>query len=282
MRLYQRLAVERDFYGFLAADYLQQSYHMTHRPIEFEKVQLDELAKLPAVARLHEFYVLGRELEARRQVYTLKENLSTYQLKLLAILTHQWGWHSQTISILGKAKYWDALNLRFPVIYDQAILKASKDHNLDSSWLFGIARQESAFDPHARSPVGATGLMQLMPKTSRFIARIINKPLKKSSELLNPNRNIQLGSAYLRRMYDQNQLNPTLATAAYNAGPHRVARWLPKKELAADIWIENIPFKETRDYTQKVFSYAAIFDYQRKQAITPLSKRMPIVKPKKR
>jgi soluble lytic murein transglycosylase len=122
--------------------------------------------------------------------------------------------------------------------------------------------------------------MQLMPATGKSIANRIKQPLKNLDELINPARNIQLGSAYLRHVYDNNQENPVLATASYNAGPHRIARWLPKQTLPADIWIENIPFNETRKYTSNVISYAAIFDYQRKRTITPLSKRMPAIKPK--
>lgn len=279
-KTYQTLTMERDFYSFLAADQLQLPYKMNHNPIQFTPEELAIFSQRPAVLRLNEFYTLNMGLEARRQAYALNRKLSKKELQLLATLTHQWGWHNQTISLLGRAKYWDALDLRFPIVYDTAILKAGKINGIDPSWLFGITRQESAFNPKARSHVGATGLMQLMPNTGRLIARLINKPLKRQSELLNPDRNIQLGSAYLRRMYDKNQQNPVLATASYNAGPHRVARWLPKKELAADIWIENIPYKETRRYTRSVLSYTAIFDYQRKQTIIPLSKRMPAVKPK--
>lgn len=278
--IYQTLIMDRDFYSFLAADQLQQPYQMNHNPIPFKASELEEMSQRPAVRRLTEFYALNMGLESRRQAYALKSTLSPYELQLLATLTHQWGWHNQTIALLGRAKYWDALALRFPIVYDTAILKASKKNGLDPSWLFGIARQESAFNPSARSHVGATGLMQLMPKTGKLIARLINQPMKKTSELLNPDRNIQLGSAYLRRMYDQNQHNPVLATASYNAGPHRIKRWIPTQNLPADIWIENIPFKETRHYTQSVLSYAAIFDYQRKQTIKPLADRMPEVKAK--
>lgn len=278
---FQNIINQRDYYSFLAADQLGQSYQMNHRPIVFEQTEFDTFSQLPAVARLREFYTLDMQLEARRQAYYLKQSMSPRELQLLATLTHQWQWHNQTIALLGKAQYWDALDLRFPVLFDTAILKASKTNGVDPSWLFGITRQESAFNPHARSPVGASGLMQLMPKTATQIAKLINQPLKSQSELLNPDRNIQLGSAYLRRMYDQNQQNPVLATASYNAGPHRVSRWLPEKALPADIWIENIPYNETRGYAASVLSYAAIFDYQRKQPITPLSNRMPAVEPKK-
>ena len=277
---FQNIISQRDYYSFLAADQLGQPYQMNHRPIVFEQTEFKTFSQLPAVARLREFYMMDMQLEARRQAYYLKLSMSPRELQLLATLTHQWQWHNQTIALLGKAQYWDALDLRFPILYDTAILKASKKNGVDPSWLFGITRQESAFNPHARSPVGASGLMQLMPKTATQIAKLINQPLKSQSELLNPDRNIQLGSAYLRRMYDKNQRNPVLATASYNAGPHRISRWLPEKALPADIWIENIPYNETRGYATSVLSYAAIFDYQRKQAITPLSDRMPTVKPK--
>ena len=281
MKTYQTLVSKRDFYGFLAADQLQQPYQMNHNPIYYEQTEIDLFLQRPAVARLKEFFTLDMNLAARRQAYALKQQLSPRHLQLLATLTHKWQWHNQTIALLGKAKYWDALDLRFALVYNNPILLAANKNDMDPSWLLAVARQESAFNSNARSHVGATGLMQLMPETAKQIARLINKPLKSISELLIPERNIQLGSAYLRRMYDKNKQNPVLATASYNAGPHRVARWLPEKTLPADIWIENIPFTETRRYTQTVLSYTAIFDYQRKQAITPLSTRMPAVQAKK-
>ncbi|OUR72444.1 transglycosylase [Methylophaga sp. 41_12_T18] len=277
---FQSLIFERDYYSFLAADKLQQPYQMNHQPIAVTEQELTEFSQRPAIDRLREFYVLNMSLESRRQAYALKQRLSNRELQLLATLTHRWGWHNQTIALLGKARYWDALDLRFPVVFDTDILKASKKNGIDPSWLFGIARQESAFNPQARSHVGAMGLMQIMPQTGKLIAKLINRPLKKVDELLNPARNIQLGSAYLRRMYDKNQHNPVLATASYNAGPHRIKKWLPKQALPADIWIENIPFNETRKYTSNVLAYAAVFDYQRKQNISPISSRMPAVNAK--
>ncbi len=278
---YQGLIMERDYYAFLAADKLGLTYQMNHNPIVVTAAELKEFSQRPEVLRLHEFYALNMNLEARREAYQQRQSYTSRELQLLATITHQWGWHNQSIALLGTAQYWDALDIRFPVVYDSAILKASQKQGIDPSWLFGIARQESAFNPHARSHVGATGLMQLMPKTGELIAKLINRPLKNTSELLNPDRNIELGSAYLRRVYDQHQQNPVLATASYNAGPHRVANWLPNKTIDADIWVENIPFTETRRYTRNVLSYAAIFDYQRKQNIKPITERMPKVKPDK-
>ncbi len=277
---YQGIIMQRDYYAFLAADKLNLPYQMNHNPINSTEAGLDIIAHQPEIQRLKEFYALNMMLEARRQAYKLKQTRTARELQLISILTHRWRWHNQTIALLGKAKYWDALDLRFPIVYKSAVLKEGRNNNIDPAWLLGVIRQESAFDARARSRVGASGLMQLMPKTASLIAKIIKQPLRKRSELLNSSRNIQLGSAYLSKMYNENQYNPVLATASYNAGPYRIKTWLPKKQLAADIWIENIPFNETRKYTSNVLSYAAIFEHQLKRPITPLHKRMPAINPK--
>lgn len=274
---FSRIINERDYYAFLAADQLEQSYQMNHRPILISNDELKRMQQDPAIQRLAEFYHLNMMLDARREAYYQRLTRTPRELQLMAKITHDWGWHNQTIAILGSARYWDALDLRFPVLFDTEVLKASEKTGLDPSWVLAIARQESAFNVHARSHAGAMGLMQLMPNTGRLIAKLINKPLKNLSELYRGDRNIELGSAYLKKMYDENQHNPVLATAAYNAGPHRVNRWLPETTLPADIWAENIPFNETRHYVKSVMSYAAIFDSQRNQKIKPLSDRMPAV-----
>jgi soluble lytic murein transglycosylase len=279
--IYHKLMLQRDYYGFLSADKLGKHYQFNHQSLTFNQQQLDAFSNRLEIQQLHEFYVLSLNTEARQQAYYLQNTLPKRDLEMLSVLTHSWGWHNQTIALLGKAKSWDDLNLRFPVVYEKSMIQAGNTTKLDPSWLLGVARQESAFNVKARSRAGARGLMQLMPKTARAIAKHIKAPLKNLSELINPTRNIQLGSAYLRQVYDDNQSNPVLATASYNAGPHRVSRWLPKKTLPADIWIENIPFNETRKYTANVISYAAIFDHQRKQDITHLLKRMPAIHPKK-
>jgi soluble lytic murein transglycosylase len=270
---------KRDYYSFLASDRLTMPYAMNHRPIPVSEEQMARFREQESVQRLHEFYLQDMMLEARREAYYQSKYRTDAELQLLATLTHQWGWHNQTIAFLGKAQYWDAIDLRFPVIFDREMLKAGQTQGLDPSWLMAIARQESAFNPQARSHAGALGLMQLMPDTGRLISKLINRPLKHISELYRPERNIELGSAYLKRMFDENQQNPVLATAAYNAGPKRVQHWLPEKPLDATIWAENIPYNETRHYVQTVMSYAAIFDSQRNQNVKPLSQRMPAVKP---
>ena len=155
--------------------------------------------------------------------------------------------------------YWDDLVLRFPLEHRNHVEHNAEMRGLERSWIFAVMRQESAFIADARSPVGALGLMQLMPATARQVARSLNQKRPKESDILEPRYNIQLGTTYLRHVLDELGNHQVLATAAYNAGPHRVNRWLPEERLDADIWVENIPFKETRGYVQRVLSYKVIY-----------------------
>jgi soluble lytic murein transglycosylase len=144
-----------------------------------------------------------------------------------------------------------------------------------------VIRQESAFNKDARSHAGAMGLMQLMPKTGLSTARKYDIPLASTSNLFEPDKNISIGSAYLKQVMQQYDNSIVLASAAYNAGPHRVRRWLPERESrSAASWIALIPFTETRKYVQRVLAYAAIYDWRMQEKITPLHKHMPVVMPR--
>jgi soluble lytic murein transglycosylase len=163
------------------------------------------------------------------------------------------------------------------MVYQDQVAAAAARNNLDPAWLYGIMRQESAFMHDARSSAGAMGLMQLMPSTASLTARLIKSPLRNNLELYDVDRNIELGSAYLKQMSDQHNGNQVLATAAYNAGPHRVKQWIPTAEQAADVWIELIPFRETREYVKRVLTYSTIFDDRLQGAPRRITTRMPLV-----
>ena len=137
----------------------------------------------------------------------------------------------------------------------------AKPHDLDPWLAMAVARRESAFNPQARSPVGAMGLMQLMPATARKVAKDANMGKPTSKTLQDKHTNITLGSHYLAELLEDFNGNRVLALAAYNAGPSRVNRWLENADdgVPADVWIESIPFRETRDYVQAVLTYRALF-----------------------
>ena len=142
--------------------------------------------------------------------------------------------------------------------------------------MFGLVRAESAFIEDISSPVGALGLMQVMPRTGRSVAKKIGIKNFKKSKLRRAETNVPIGSAYMKMMLNKFNGNIILATAAYNAGPHRVLKWLPKKVCAEnpDIWIELIPFNETRKYVRRVLYFSIVYDWRFKMAIKPMKDRM--------
>ncbi len=280
MVVYQALAAERSYYGFLAADKTGAKYRFNPVPLNLDQKKLEHAANLPAIRRAHELFSLGRFLDARREWYLALKTMSLEEMQLVSKLAQGWGWHDSAIFTLARTKYWDDLELRFPLKYKSKVDSAAAGRQLDNAWVFAVIRQESAFSQDAQSPAGAMGLMQLMPNTARFIAKKSNRRRPKKWELFDPDINITLGTAYLSRVYRQLGENQVLATAAYNAGPHRVRTWLPETTVAADLWVETIPFRETRSYTQRVLSYAVIYDQRLGTTATPLSKRMPWIYPK--
>ncbi len=274
--MYAELAKERSYYGFLSADRIGKDYRFDPRETTVDPSIAQRISSHPAVPRIRELLALERWVDARREWHQLTAGLTREEYKAAARLAKSWKWHDQAIFTLAKSDYWDDLELRFPLEHKQQVRRFSGQNGLDMSWVFGVIRQESAFNPSVRSYAGALGLMQLMPATARHVSRKLlkRKRTPRRKDLITPKTNIELGTAYLADVLATLGENPVLATAAYNAGPHRVKRWLPKNRLPADIWVELIPFKETRGYVQRVFTYAAIYDYRLKRSITRLSDRM--------
>jgi soluble lytic murein transglycosylase len=155
---------------------------------------------------------------------------------------------------------------RFPMPYRDAVLAAARQTGIDPAYVYGLIRQESRFITVARSSVGASGLMQLMPATARWTARRIGLAGYSPDQLQNQSINLQLGTGYLKLVLDDFEGSQSLAAAAYNAGPRRPRAWRIGPTLEGAIWVENIPFNETRDYVQKVLTnttdYAAILTGQ--------------------
>jgi len=146
--------------------------------------------------------------------------------------------------------------------YKKEIDLAAHKTKMDANLIYAVARQESAFSEKARSSAGAMGLMQLMPSTAKQTARKAGVPYKRN-DLYSANTNVHLGSQYLNQLLQKYDGNRILATAAYNAGPHRVNKWLKDKgDINFDVWIETIPFKETRGYVQNVLAYSVIYAHR--------------------
>ncbi len=260
-------ARQRSLWGLLAADRLGLPYNLDSRPVPADPDRLQRLAAAPALERIRELRHLGRDADMRREWRTLTRDMDVPDLQAAATLADGLGWHDQAIFTLVRADYWDDLGLRFPLAYRDLVEEQAWQTGLSPDWIYGVIRQESVFNPSVASHAGALGLMQLMPGTARDLAVESGDPAPGRGAILEPERNINLGSTYLARMRDRFG-HPALATAAYNAGPRRVAGWLPDQCTEADLWIAAIPFPETRGYVERVFAYRII--YRARLGLEPL------------
>ena len=282
-KLYAELAVHRSYYGFLAADRLGIAYSFNHGPLSVSEMELAELEDLPGIVRARELLALGRLVDARREWRHITTAMTETDLLGAAKLAHTWGWHDQVIFTLGRTRHRDDLIARFPLAFRAPVERHAQYQQIEPAWVFAVMRQESAFIADARSRAGALGLMQIMPATAEQVARSLKIPYRGTATILTADTNIRLGTAYLRKMLNRLHNHPVLATAAYNAGPHRVLKWLPKQDaMPADLWIEKVPFRETRKYLRRVLAYTIIYQQRLGLEPTSLHQRLrPILAPEK-
>lgn len=262
--IYNSVAPARSFYGFLAADKTGINYHLLDRPLTFTEKQVHDVENAQGILRAREFYARGEIAAANREYFHTTRRMTTEQMVIAGRLAEKLGWYRLGIQVMADAQYWDDLQVRFPVVYKEHVNKAAKQTSVNPLLIFAVARQESAFMHDAKSPAGALGLMQLMPATAKQTAQK-NGLSFNVQDLITPEKNIALGSRYLNHLLGVFDGNRILAAAAYNAGPTRVKKWLNKEkgtQLPYDVWIETIPYKETRGYVQNVLSFSVIYAYR--------------------
>lgn len=276
----QPLAASRSYYGFLAADELGIPYAFAHDALQANESVIDALSQRQDLLRARELYIVGLDSRGRSEWDAAIAGLSAAEKAQAAILAQRWGWHSRAIATAANVGHYDDLALRYPLPFRQSFEQHASSASIPTTWALGIARSESLFMRDVRSRAGAIGVMQLMPATGRQVAREIKLAYAGLDTLTDPNLNIRLGTSYLGSMAARYDGNHVLATAAYNAGPHRVDSWLPRSSVVdARIWIENIPFNETRKYVRRVLAADAIFHWRLTGEMRRLSDRLPQVRP---
>ncbi|GAC34136.1 lytic transglycosylase domain-containing protein [Paraglaciecola polaris] len=253
---FSKLADQRHYYGFMASGKLAQQPTLHDKTLNFSPQQLLEVSNMPQARRAYEFLQLDRSLSARREWYDLQQDLSEQQSLMAAVLADSWKWHDQAIFTFARVGYLDDLERRFPIAYDKTLINSANKHQIDPAWAFAIVRRESSFMADANSHAGARGLMQLMPGTANYLA----KKKVGGRSLFDPEKNVEFGTQYMRYLMDKMDNNPVLATASYNAGWRKVLDWLPEQDaVPMDIWVETIPYKETRNYVKAVMAYKQIY-----------------------
>ncbi|QEY14400.1 lytic murein transglycosylase [Cellvibrio sp. KY-YJ-3] len=264
MAIYNTVAPARSFYGFLAADKTGINYHLLDRPVVVSDEQVRAVENSQGMLRAREFLERGNLSAATREFFYSARRMKPEQAAIAGRLAERWGWHRHGIQVMAEAQLWDELQVRFPIVYQDHVTKAAKQTSVNPLLIFAVARQESAFMHDAKSPAGAVGLMQLLPSTAKQTAQKSGMSFN-AQDLIKPDKNIALGSRYLDYLLGVFDGNRILAAAAYNAGPSRVRQWMNKEknaQLPYDVWIETIPFKETRGYVQNILSFSVIYAYR--------------------
>lgn len=257
------LAAQRHYYGFMAARLLGVPGSMNIERTPLNGAQLTQLRRHPNIARAVELFALGDDLNGRREWYRALDTLEPAKQLTAAELAYNLGLTALAIRSANIAEARNHLHLRFPVAHEPAFRRASLRSTLPVPLLMAIARQESAMEPNARSSANARGLMQLLPTTAELVARRAGMSKPSVDDLHDPGTNIALGSYHLAWLVDRFDGQVPLAVAAYNAGEHRVDRWLKESDgLPMDQWIETIPFTETRNYVKNVLAFRHVYAHK--------------------
>ncbi|SFX67289.1 lytic transglycosylase domain-containing protein [Marinospirillum alkaliphilum] len=273
----QALATERQYYGFLAARELGLPLSMNAADTPIQAHHLQELSQHPGLIRAAELYFTGFTEDATREwLHSLRDATPEDWIQAGWLARH-WGWHDRSVDAANRAGMMDALELRFPLAHLETLQPLAQQANLELSLILALIRKESLFNPDARSPVGALGLMQVMPATGQQVSRQLRINLQPESDLLKPEYNLPVGVHYLAGLMRRYQQDPILAAAAYNAGPTRANSWRNSFGQETDpLWVERITFAETRDYVKSLIAFSEVYAWrlaqeaQRQALLNPL------------
>jgi soluble lytic murein transglycosylase len=278
--LYAKAATKPEFHGFLAADRLDRPYQLCPLIPHDAPAAKEAVARTPALVRALALYRIDRRGWAQREWNDALSGFGDDQRRIAVGLAEDAGWFDRgvfgLVNVGGKSYPEESrlYLLRFPMHHDATIRREAARNGLDPAWVAAEIRSESVFDPKARSPANARGLMQLLPGTGAEVARKLGLPWGGAESLYDPDTNIVLGSAYLRQLLDKYG-KPYQTIAAYNAGPAPVARWSSQRpSMDPDFWIETISYKETREYVARVLAFSTIYDWRLNGDAVRLSDRM--------
>ncbi len=263
---FQSIATLSNFYGLLANEELGQKAMVSDKPIAPKPEELAEASNNTGFQHAFRFFELGLRFEGNREWNWQLRRMNERQLLAAAEFARQSNVLDRMVTTADRARVELDFTHRFPSPHDDIMHTAIQPIGLDKAWVYGLIRQESRFIKSARSHVGASGLMQIMPATAKYVARKIGMTGFTLNNLNDTHTNITLGTQYLNMVLTNLGGSQTLATAAYNAGPGRPRLWRSslERQIEGAIFAETIPFSETRTYVKNVLAnatwYAALFE----------------------
>jgi soluble lytic murein transglycosylase len=272
---YTTQAQQATFFGFLAADKLQQPYAICPLTLADDPQRQQQLLAMPGLVRALELYAVGLPYPARREWNRALAGTDQSTQRVAADLANQRGWYDRAVFTLSSGEALRIYDLRFPLASQDGLVRQADQAGIEPAWAYGILRAESAWQSDAHSAADARGLMQLLPATATLVAQRNGLAWGGAQTLYDPSVNIALGTRYLAEMAGRYNGSSWLASAAYNAGPNQVDQWLAERgTLAPDLFVATIPFKETREYVASVMAFAVIYDWRLNNAVVPLATRM--------
>jgi soluble lytic murein transglycosylase len=279
--IFAELSREFNYYGQLAAeelgampasDILSVSYHPSESEIE-------AIQALPGIQRTLQLYRMDMRTEASKEWAWAIRRMNDRQLLAAAEVARRNELYDRSIYAADKTVQMHDFYLRYPSPYRAALQENLHKHGLEEAWVYGLMRQESRFVTKISSDAGAAGLMQIMPATAKWVARQIGMKGYRKGLIHQLDVNIKLGTYYMKTVSHQFDNNPVLASAAYNAGPNKARLWRGKQSLEGAIYVESIPYDETRDYVKKVMSNTFYYSTLFGQPMRPLKQRLGIIEP---
>ena len=268
------LSVEPHFYGLLAAEEMGDAISASSEAYRPSEAEVQEFAALPSIRRAIALYRLGLRIEGNREWFWAIAPLDDRQLLAGAEFARRNELWDRAINTAERTKTEHDFTLRYLAPFRDRFRSHAREHGLDEAWVLGVARQESRFIADARSSAGAMGLMQLMPATARWVAGKLGVQGFRQSVVTDLDINISLGTYYLKHVLETLDNQPVLASAGYNAGPGRARAWRSQDAMESAIYVETIPFDETRDYVKKVMANATFYARQLGLGLTSLKDRI--------
>jgi soluble lytic murein transglycosylase len=259
--LYSSVLADDNYYSAMAAARLDQTVEPHPQKLVTDEEQLKQLQQLPAMLRARELFLSAMRPQALAEWQHAYTMLSAQTRPHTVTLATRWGWYEQAIATATQHRIFNDYELLYPRPYDAEVSAAAKLTQLEPELIYSVMRQESLYRADAVSPAGAMGLLQMMPETARRTAQNWKRTRPKTDDLLIPATNVTLGAGQLRMLIDRFRGQTVVALASYNAGPAAAARWLPGEAIESDIWIENIPYNETRTYVQRILWHSVVFGW---------------------
>ena len=257
--LFEKIAGQANFYGNLADEELGRTVVPPPKASAATSEEQRAARDNPAIRRALAFFRNDMRTEAVREWNWALRGMDDRQLLAAADLAKRNQIWDRAINTADRTKNEHDYSLRFLAPYGETVRPAAQNQSLDDAWVYGLMRQESRFITSAKSNVGASGLMQLMPATAKWVAKKIGLRDFSQGRVNDTETNVLLGTSYMRLVMENLDNHPVLASAAYNAGPGRAKKWRADRPLEGAIYAETIPFSETRDYVKKVMSNAVYY-----------------------